>query len=180
MTRTHSEAFKLKMVKLYLESGASFNRISREFNVDRSLVRRWVTRYRHHGLKGLEPATKHHYSPSFKLHVVKCVTRDGLTDRQAEARFNLRSTGLIGKWLVQYHSGQLTKPLSETKRAAPMAKKSVDLPPADAPERSLSQDELIEELLYLRAENAYLKKLDALIQEEKAAARSKKRKRSKG
>ena len=61
-----------------------------------------------------------------------------------------------------------------------MAKKSVDLPPADAPERSLSQDELIEELLYLRAENAYLKKLDALIQEEKAAARSKKRKRSKG
>lgn len=61
-----------------------------------------------------------------------------------------------------------------------MAKKSVDLPPADVPERSMSQDELIEELLYLRAENAYLKKLDALIQEEEAAARSKKRKRSKG
>ena len=180
MKKTYSPSFKLEVVQFHLQSKVSLHNVARHYGIDHSLVRRWVTRYRYHGIQGLEPATKLHYSPSFKLHVVKCVTREGLTDRQAEARFNLRSTGLIGKWLVQYHSGQLTKPLSETKRAAPMAKKSVDLPPADVPERSMSQDELIEELLYLRAENAYLKKLDALIQEEEAAARSKKRKRSKG
>jgi len=37
------------------------------------------------------------------------------------------------------------------------------------PDANRSQKELLAELEYLRAENAYLKKLDALIQEKKAA-----------
>lgn len=180
MKRTYSLSFRLEVVQFHLQSEASLHNVARHFDIDPSLLRRWVTRYRHHGIQGLEPATNHHYSPSFKLQVIQCVIQEGLTDRQAEARFNLRSTGLIGKWLTQYHSGDLTQPLSRTRRAASMTKKPEDLPTVDAPERSMSQDELIEELLYLRAENDYLKKLDALIREEKATARSKKRKRSKG
>ena len=43
----------------------------------------------------------------------------------------------------------------------------------------MTAQEMAEELAYLRAENAYLKKLDALIQEEREAARGKKRKPSK-
>ena len=38
-----------------------------------------------------------------------------------------------------------------------------------SPDEERSQKELLEELAYLRAENAYLKKLDALIQEEREA-----------
>ena len=180
MKRTYSKTFKIQVARLYLENEISLHQVARHYDIDYSLVRRWVARYRLHGASGLEAATKHHYSPSFKLQVIECVAREELSDRQAEARFNLRSTGLIGKWLAQYHSGQLTKPCPEIERAAPMAKKSVERPPVDAPERTMSQEELLEELLYLRAENAYLKKLDALIREEKAAARNKKRKRSKG
>ena len=37
-----------------------------------------------------------------------------------------------------------------------------------------SREELLEELEYLRAENEYLKKLDALVQERKAQERKKK------
>ncbi|WP_162619477.1 hypothetical protein [Salinicola peritrichatus] len=56
-----------------------------------------------------------------------------------------------------------------------MPQKPPSPPPAD---EERSHEELLEELAYLRAENAYLKKLDALIQEEQAA-RGKKRKSSK-
>jgi transposase len=41
------------------------------------------------------------------------------------------------------------------------------------PDENRSQKDLLKELEYLRAENAYLKKLDALIQEKKAAAQKK-------
>ena len=56
-------------------------------------------------------------------------------------------------------------------------KKSTD--PALKPDEELTRGELLKELAYLRAETAYLKKLDALIQEEQAATRAKKRKPSK-
>jgi acyl-CoA reductase-like NAD-dependent aldehyde dehydrogenase len=46
--------------------------------------------------------------------------------------------------------------------------------------RYRSQEELLKELAYLRAENAYLKKLDALIREKGAATRGKKPGPSKG
>lgn len=179
MKRTYNKAFKLQVVQHYLQSEASLHQTARHYDVDHSLTRRWVALYQHHGVRGLEPATHDRYSTSFKLLVLECVAREGLTDRQAEARFNLRSTGLISKWLVQYHNGQLTKPLPKTERAALMVKKSIELPSNESPDRYLSQDELLEKLAYLRAENAYLKKLEALIREEKAAARNKKRKRSK-
>lgn len=41
------------------------------------------------------------------------------------------------------------------------------------PDSARSQEDLLRELEYLRAENAYLKKLDALIQSKKEAARKK-------
>ncbi|MNI63369.1 hypothetical protein D3C81_2083750 [compost metagenome] len=43
------------------------------------------------------------------------------------------------------------------------------------PAEDMSRDELLKEVAYLRAETAYLKKLDALIQEEQAAQRAKRK-----
>lgn len=48
------------------------------------------------------------------------------------------------------------------------------------PDEELTREELLKEVAYLRAETAFLKKLDALILEEQAATRGKKRKPSKG
>lgn len=60
--------------------------------------------------------------------------------------------------------------------AKPSASKpSISLP---RPDEELSRDELLEELAYLRAENDYLKKLDALIQGRRATAQGKKPKSS--
>lgn len=51
-------------------------------------------------------------------------------------------------------------------------------PPAP-PAKDMTMEELQKELAYLRAENDYLKKLEALIQAEKTEALVKKRKWSK-
>jgi transposase len=47
------------------------------------------------------------------------------------------------------------------------------------PDDQLTREELLEEVAYLRAETAYLKKLDALILHEQTAMRESKRKPSK-
>ena len=46
--------------------------------------------------------------------------------------------------------------------------------PAKKEDSDKTREELLEELEYLRAENEYLKKLDALVQERKAQERKKK------
>ncbi|MDN3702746.1 hypothetical protein QWY96_20855 [Vibrio artabrorum] len=52
------------------------------------------------------------------------------------------------------------------------------LPKTPASDETRTQQELLDELAYLRAENAYLKKLRALIEAKQAAALQTKRKSS--
>ncbi|VEB06711.1 transposase [Klebsiella pneumoniae] len=109
-----------------------------------------------------------HYSDEFKLVVVRAVISDRLTMREAAARFNLSAEILVRRWLDVYNDagaegllnmqcgrpGQMTKP----KNIPPLTDKELE---------KLSPEELRAELRYLRAENAYLKKLKALVQSEK-------------
>ncbi len=84
------------------------------------------------------------------------------------APFNLSAEILVRRWLDVYNDagaegllnmqcgrpGQMTKP----KNIPPLTDKELE---------KLSPEELRAELRYLRAENAYLKKLKALVQSEK-------------
>ena len=121
----------------------------------------------HGGAEGLT-AKNNHYSDEFKLVVVRAVISDRLTMREAAARFNLSAEILVRRWLDVYNDagaegllnmqcgrpGQMTKP----KNIPPLTDKELE---------KLSPEELRAELRYLRAENAYLKKLKALVQSEK-------------
>ena len=109
------------------------------------------------------------------------VHREGLSDRQTAALYDIRSTAHIGIWRRQYDEGgwgalapkrkgrpkTMTKPLSTQPTS-----------PQDGDSRTL--EEVLKENEYLRAEVAYLKKLKALIDAERTAALAKKRKSSKG
>jgi transposase len=54
-----------------------------------------------------------------------------------------------------------------------MSKPRKPAPPPGRPVAGMTPEEIAQELEYLRAENAYLKKLDALIQEKKSALKKK-------
>ncbi len=101
--------------------------------------------------------------------------RDEMSYRQIAALFDIRSPAAIGQWERQYHAEGVdalaSKPRGRSKAmAAPRPPKSGTL---KVPDENRPQKDLLKELEYLRAENAYLKKLDALIQEKKAAAQKK-------
>lgn len=177
MSSRYNEDFKLRVVQQCLHDNTSLREVARQHGLDHSLVRTWRERYRQHGVAGLRKQYKH-YSAAFKRKVLETMWRDGLSQRQAQAFFNIREMGAIGRWARQYHSSGLTALEPKPKGRRPMTKKPSSTP--IPPDGERSQEDLLEELAYLRAENAYLKKLDALIREKEEATRGKKPGASKG
>jgi transposase len=165
----YSEQFKLGVVQQYLAGPGGIKAVAMAHGVTRAMVQRWVAAYRHHGAAGLA-AKRGGYSASFKLKVLRRMWRDRLSYRQAAALFDVRGEGVIGKWERRYHA-EGKDGLMSRRRGKPPAMAIPKPPKLDlkVPDANRSQKELLAELEYLRAENAYLKKLDALIQEKKAA-----------
>ena len=152
----YSPETKLAVVNHYLSGKDGEQSTADLFGIERTSVRRWVRAWQFHGAEGLT-AKNNHYSDEFKLVVVR-----------AAARVNLSAEILVRRWLDVYNDagaegllnmqcgrpGQMTKP----KNIPPLTDKELE---------KLSPEELRAELRYLRAENAYLKKLKALVQSEK-------------
>ncbi|MBB3192635.1 transposase [Halomonas cerina] len=179
MRNQYSDQFKLQVVQQYLDGDVGLEVVAHQLGLDYSMVRRWVEQYRQHGPSGLRQ-TRRHYSPAFKREVLERMWRDGLSIRQTEALFDIRAAGAIGRWERQYHSGGLTALEPKRTGRRPMPQKPPSPPPEPPSDGERSHEELLEELAYLRAENAYLKKLDALTREKRATTRGKKPKPSKG
>lgn len=176
------EDFKRAAVLDYLEGNRGFKTVAREHDIDPSLLRRWVEVYRVHGEAGLRRKSQGiYYSGSFKLAVLKRMWSDELTYRQLLAVFNLRaSTGLIAKWERLYNEGGPQalepKPRGRLKKMPdPIQPKPTlrPLPAAAGPAQSV--EDLRMENEYLRAEVAYLKKLDALVRLQQPTTRKKRK-----
>lgn len=157
--KKYDSEFKSEIIRLCLTSTDSVWNIARSHALDHGMVRHWVECYRQHGEASLHPK-RIRYDMAFKLQVLEQVRRSGLSRRQVAAQFDIRCTSTIGRWERQYNKGCLSPPLPPRRRPG-MPAKSVD--------DVRTREQLLEELAYLRAENAYLKKLDALIREQKAA-----------
>lgn len=170
----YDKAFKLKIVRLCQRGLGGYKAVARAHGVCPSSLRRWIASYALHGPAGLTKKFSH-YDVAFKLKVLRRIHRDELSLQQAAVIFDIRSAGQIALWQRQYHAGGVdalaSKPRGRPKVMA--APKPPKLGILKVPDENRSQKDLLKELEYLRAENAYLKKLDALIQEKKAAAQKK-------
>jgi transposase len=167
----YDENFKFKVVKSYLSGQGGSKAVGQAYGVSYGQVRRWVSRYRQHGMAGLRKKFSH-YSAQFKLTVLRRMWRSHQSCSQVAAHFDLRvSTSVIRDWERRYHEGGLDALASKPKgRSSKMAMPPAPKPAAPVADDKRTREELLTELEYLRAENAYLKKLDALIQAKKLAA----------
>ena len=161
----YSKEQKIAAIQQYLQSDDSFKIIADRLEIDLSSLKKWVRHYQQHGMAAFEKK-RTDYDAAFKLDVLKYVYSHNVSHQQAAAIFDIRNHGIIAKWRSQYQAGGFEALTSKRKGRPPMARKK----PAKKPDHERSQEELLEELEYLRAENAYLKKLDALIQEEETMA----------
>ena len=97
--------------------------------------------------------------------MIQRMKREGWSLTYTSAFFDLSSPGMLSEWVSAYNSGKLThlKPLRVNMPKSVKTKSS----------KEMTEKELREELEYLRAENAVLKKWSALAQEKQTTKKQK-------
>ena len=171
----YTESFKLAVVDHYLTGSAGSKAVAHYHGIARTVVRKWVASYRLHGLAGLQKKFTH-YSATFKLSVLQHMWAQSLSYSETASLFDIRSHAMVGQWERRYHDGGIDALTSRPRgRPKTMPVPRTPLPPSPD-DQTRTRDDLLAELNYLRMENAYLKKLEALIQAQKKATLHKPRK----
>jgi len=143
-----------------IDNKQSLCEVSRQFGTDHSVIRQWVSSYKRYGKNGFHLG-KRHYSVEFKLDAIKALKDNHLSLHQAALEFGI-NVSVLRSWRHKYETYGLRglelvkigRP-SKMQNKKPQKPKTVKSPEGD----------LLRELHLLQVENAYLKKLHALIQE---------------
>lgn len=165
MSKYH-RAFKLSLAKLSQHQGS--RTIARKFDVASRQVRYWSQVYRVHGENSFQHSQMP-YPQSFKLKVLKAMHENEWSLNYTSAYFDLSSPGILFQWQKLYACEGITR-LKPQKKGRP---RMTTQPSESKPAEQMTEKELREELEYLRAENAVLKKLKALAQAKQEQAKKK-------
>lgn len=168
--KKHSFEFKLHCVQQMSEHYRSAKSIAKEYGITCSLVEDWFRLYDYHGSVGLLPRKgKRVFSSCFKLEVLKAIREENLSLSAACLRFELSSDAGIIEWQKRFDKFGLPGLEPRAKGRLPMTDKqsqSNKRKPRKSNKPLTREEELLRENEYLRAENALLKKLQALVQAE--------------
>ena len=174
--RKHGYAERLKYMHM-LENGFSRNYIERHFGISGELLGYLWTRYRSEGATGLLKKQNVRADYAFKLEVVRDVEENNVTLVDASLKYNV-SASQIKVWLKVartqgYDALAITRPRGRPpKNAMGRSRKK-------KPEEMTELERLRYENECLRAENALLKKVKALVEARDARLKEIGRKPSK-
>lgn len=169
------------IVRAVLSGKVSISRKAKELGCPRSTIRRWLGQYKRCGIKGFKLRNGSYKGP-FKVRVVRCYLKKGLSLKEAASFFKIPNEAVICQWVKIYKRSGAMGLVNDSRgrKKALMTKKPGKRKgtPTDPTAQKLA--EMQKELDYLRAENAFLKKLEALVQEEEAAKAQARRQKPSG
>ena len=147
---------KKEVINYILENDVSIYNAQKKFNISRETIRIWIAYYQNGGDKKLKNSNKKkNYTGQFKVDVVEYMHEHRLSYKKTSMKFMIHAS-LVKDWdLVYRHEGKDV--LLKGNYMSSYKKKNHKL-------EEKSREELIEEVEQLRMENAYLKKLRALVQ----------------
>jgi len=152
--RKHSLSEKLRVIKDY-QTGYGSTTISRKRKIAESMVLKWIRVYQAHGIKGLVKQPRTTLSAEIKLQAVREIFEEFLSFETVALKYHV-SISAIYSWSQRVKEHGYASLLT-IKQGRPT--KLMGRPKKKQPETEL--EKLQEELRYLRAENALLKKLKA-------------------
>jgi len=155
----YSSQFKLEVVQYQIDQHCGCGATAKHFGIpDESVVKRWFRRYQKSGGAGLV-RNQQSYDGNFKINVVEYMHAKHLSLSETAIHFNLGGADRVGKWeRIYYEEGPLALFEERRGRSRNMSPKKIGL-------SKEKEEDLIAENQRLRMENAYLKKLRALVQE---------------
>lgn len=165
----YSNEFKLKVINYCINEHHGYADAEKHFGVNHESLRKWIKKYQEHGTVGLIK-NNIKYDGSFKQNVVEYMHNNHLSLAETCIKFNLGNHNIVGKWeRIYYEEGP--QALYEERRGR---KRNMSSKPRKKKLSKEVEEDLIAENQRLRMENAYLKKLQALVQERTKPKQSKK------
>lgn len=161
----HGVQVRAEAAKLF-DEGLGHKSAAKKLGVPRGTVEQWQVIYRAVGIEGLLKEDRKHasYSWEVKVAAARAVLEEGFSKPEAMERFGIRSLSPLAKWCRDYSDGG-----PEALRPKPKGRPPG--PPSTAKPMTREQ-ELEAENRRLRAEVAYLKKLQALEAAKRAPGKN--------
>lgn len=155
-----TDLIRKQAVLQVISDSKSLSEVARQLGTDHSVIRRWVSGYKKFGQEGFHLG-KRDYSAEFKINVISTLKDNQLSLHQGSLDFGINPSVLLS-WRNKFETGGLNA-LEPTKKGRPPKMK----PRKARPKKAVKEAEadLLREVHLLRVENAYLKKIHALIQE---------------
>jgi len=169
--RKYTDAERLEAVQKVLHGVDSIRGVARILGANAKVIHTWVALYERHGEKGLFQRTGS-YSGDFKRKVVEYKKANHLSLLETAVKFCIPNKCVILNWERLYDQSGVDSLYRENRGKMKKPKK---------PKATITNSErdIQKELEYLRAENAYLKKLQALVEKRIARESGKEPKPSK-
>lgn len=161
---------KVFMARLYLEGKHSYLELQDLYKVSYQMIQGWVCLYQVQGEEGFKKSYTS-YSAEFKMDVLNYMKETGTSSYDAAAIFNISSPSLVRTWRINFNAGGFDALIPKKKRRTSMKKETQKVKSVEG-----SVEALEERIKQLEMENAYLKKLNALVQmQEKLHPKSKRK-----
>lgn len=173
MVNTITSAMKKDIAVRYLSEITTYKDLANELGIDDSVIRYWVKLYKYHGDQAFIPPYTN-YPADFKMKVIQMIENQNYSIREASAIFRIPDFSMVRRWKKKWEEGGV-EALESSGKGRPRVNSSKDQNQSEQPSNQ-DMKKMQEELEYLRAENAYLKKLRALVQEKDQQTTKPKRK----
>ncbi|MCX7711511.1 MAG: helix-turn-helix domain-containing protein [Clostridia bacterium] len=162
----YGEDSKKKLIELMEGNQYSFASASKVLNISATVAKRWWKMYQTHGYEGLVMKSKT-YTGEFKVYAVKYLHDNHLSINEASAQLGIPSDSTLLNWERTYYEKGEEGLLVENRGRHKIGMHEDSNKPSKKRISKDAEEDLIIEVQRLRAENAYLKKYNALVQEKK-------------
>ena len=149
---------KIEAVLRIIDDGMSIRESARILGASSANVRMWKELYLNHGPDSLK-YKRMTYDGIYKTTVVEYMYQNNLTILETAIHFGITQSSLVGKWAEQYKEHGGPAAFNEVNIMAKKDKKKT--------QGIVYKESLEEEVVRLRMENEYLKKLQALVQKRR-------------
>lgn len=151
---------KLKAVLRVIDDGMSIEASARIIGVNKKQLRLWIGHYNVLGKEGLSIKNRT-YTGEYKIYVIEYMHNNNMSLFETAIKFSIPGDSLVAKWEQLYKEEGPQALFRDNRGRKP--KMSSDKQPKNVLNKQTEKD-LIAEVERLRMENAYLKKLQALVQ----------------